>query len=412
MAIILVVDDRETNREFLRTLLMYLGHRIIEAPDAETALAQTRQHHPDLIISDVLMPGIDGFEFVRRVRAEPAIAQCRVMFYTAAYMEDEARSLAVGLGVSHLLTKPTEPAIILETVQSILESPMVPMEPVPDASFSEKHQRLLLDKLSQKIDELETMNSALEQRVKERTADLLEANDRLRELNAFKDTILATTSHDLRSPMMVIHGMAEILLHEAELTTEARSMVQNIYHSVGQMHELVTNVLDLAQIETGRVRLNLTPVYVSRVVEQVFETLHWIAENKRIGLVLDIQSHEPMIYADESKLRQIIGNLVGNAIKFTPPQGSIHIYILPDDDGVCCEIHDTGIGIPSGQLPHIFQKFHKAHPHGTGQETGSGLGLSIVQQLVNLHGGTIAVQSEVGAGSVFRVALPFLPEQH
>jgi PAS domain S-box-containing protein len=163
MFTILIVDNNPTNRQFLVTLLGYSGHRLLEAADGAEALEVTRAERPDLIISDVLMPAMDGFEFVRCLRADPACARTPVIFYTATYHEREARALAQACGVQHILTKPIEPADVLSIVDATLglSSPPVPSPPTPPEEFDREHLRLVMDKLSEKVDELETANLRL-----------------------------------------------------------------------------------------------------------------------------------------------------------------------------------------------------------------------------------------------------------
>ncbi len=163
MFTILIVDNNATNRQFLVTLLGYSGHRLLEAADGAEALEVARAEHPDLIISDVLMPAMDGFEFVRCLRADPTCAQTPVIFYTATYHEREARALAQACGVQHILTKPIEPADVLSIVDATLglSSPPVPSPPAPPEEFDREHLRLVMDKLSEKVDELETANLRL-----------------------------------------------------------------------------------------------------------------------------------------------------------------------------------------------------------------------------------------------------------
>lgn len=161
MALILVVDDRPPNRDFLVSLLGYRGYRLLEASGGAEALALTRAERPDLIIADVLMPGIDGYEFVRQLRADPAIAQTPVVFYTAAYHEREARALAHAAGVLHVITKPIEPEVVLDVVESVLAaSPPPAPAPLPEA-FEREHLHLLTDTLLQKVSQLESANRRL-----------------------------------------------------------------------------------------------------------------------------------------------------------------------------------------------------------------------------------------------------------
>jgi PAS domain S-box-containing protein len=161
MATILIVDDRPSNREFLATVLGYCGHRLLEAGDGAEALHLTREERPDLVIADILMPTMDGYEFVRQLRNDPAIAATRVLFYTAHYHETEARALASACGVSGVLTKPCEPGVVLQTVEEILGIGQTPARTETTVEFDREHLRLVTDKLSQKAEELRKTNERL-----------------------------------------------------------------------------------------------------------------------------------------------------------------------------------------------------------------------------------------------------------
>jgi signal transduction histidine kinase/CheY-like chemotaxis protein len=155
MAIILVVDDRSTNRQFLVTLLGYWGHQLLEAADGAEALALVRAEHPALVITDILMPTMDGFEFVRRLWADPAVAGTAVIFYTAEYQRTEVHTLAPAGGVVHYLTKPAEPEEILRAVDKLLGKNLAPAVFPPAEDFDREHLRLLTDKLARRVDQLE-----------------------------------------------------------------------------------------------------------------------------------------------------------------------------------------------------------------------------------------------------------------
>jgi CheY-like chemotaxis protein len=161
MATILIVDDRPTNREYLVTLLGYASHRLLQAADGAEALAIASAEHPDLVIADILMPTMDGYEFVRRLRATPAIMQTPVIFCTAHYHEQEAQALARGCGVAHVLTKPSEPEVVLRTVDAVLGLTPPPRSPAAQEEFDREHLRLLTDKLSEKVDLLRRANERL-----------------------------------------------------------------------------------------------------------------------------------------------------------------------------------------------------------------------------------------------------------
>jgi PAS domain S-box-containing protein len=161
VATILIVDDRPVNREFLVTLLGHRGHRLLQAADGAEALAAAQAEHFDLVIADILMPTMDGYELVRRLRADPALARTPVIFYTAHYREREAQNLARACGVAHVLTKPCDPEVILRTVDAALGVAPPPCPPPPEPEFDREHLRLLTDKLSQKVDDLARVNERL-----------------------------------------------------------------------------------------------------------------------------------------------------------------------------------------------------------------------------------------------------------
>ncbi|HEY9063655.1 MAG TPA: ATP-binding protein [Burkholderiaceae bacterium] len=161
MALVLVVDDHPANRHLLVALLKYGGHRAIEAPDGHLALEKVRAERPDLVVCDVLMPTMDGYEFVRHLRAEPAIANTEVIFYTATFMEREARNLASSCGVSHVLTKPCEPQEIMRVIEHALAHATAPAAVADEGEFDREHLRLVTDKLMLKVDELEAVNQRL-----------------------------------------------------------------------------------------------------------------------------------------------------------------------------------------------------------------------------------------------------------
>ena len=407
MPTILVVDDRAPNRDLLTTLLGYAGHAALEAADAEHALEIVRAARPDLVIADVVMPSIDGFEFVRRLRSEPDIAQTRVMFYTATYLEADARALAEACGVVHVLAKPSEPQIILDTIQLALGAPPPACALPPAAEFDQEHGRLLLNKLAQKVDELETLNADLEQRVHERTAELDTDNAHLIELNALKDDFLAITSHDLRSPLGAIQNMAELLLEDMDLPDATRRrLTENIRDLAHRLIELVSRMLDLARLEAGKIELEVIDLRASDVARQTLDVLRFSASAKDITIQLVVEPGEQLVQADWMKLSQILGNLLSNAIKFTDAGGQVIITVGPAPDGTRVSVVDSGLGIPSEELPYLFEKFKQVYTQGTANERGSGLGLAIVRQLVELHGGSIEVTSELHHGSIFTFHLP------
>jgi diguanylate cyclase (GGDEF)-like protein len=182
MATILIVDDNPVNRQVLVTILGYSGHQLMEASNGEEALASARAQQPDLILSDILMPKMDGFTLVRRLRSEAALWKVPVIFHTAAYLEKEARILAQACGVKYILIKPLEPEVVLKTVYEALQEVAVAMRLPRTGDLQRRHFQLLADKLHQKVSEMERLNAELDARVRQKTAELEAANDRLHSL--------------------------------------------------------------------------------------------------------------------------------------------------------------------------------------------------------------------------------------
>lgn len=407
MATIVIADDQASNREFLATLLGYAGHQIFMAADGAEALAVVRAQRPDLLISDIVMPAMDGFELVRTLRVDPQLARTRVIFCTATYLEDNAHDLARACGVSHILIKPMEPQAVLDLVNEALGGH--PPSPISaPVEFERKHLGLVSNKLVEKVAELESLNAELEDRVEARTAELAAANARLRELNMLKDRFVAVTSHDLRSPLAAIQSMVEIILHDETPLPEQphRRLLGYIYDSAQQLTRLVSRLLDLAELESGNVRLELTRLYLSQIAAQSIDALSASAAAKAITIELISAPDEQPLMADWTRLTQIVGNLIGNAIKFTPAGGSIIVTIASGPDGTHLAVADTGVGMTAEVCSQLFGKARLIHTPGTANEHGSGLGLTIVAELVALHGGQIEVTSEPGRGSRFTVYLP------
>jgi len=409
MSKILIVDDRPVNRELLVTLLNYRGDSVAEASDGTEGLAEARLFRPDLVIADIIMPTMDGYEFVRQIRADPVLAATKVIFYTASGLEPAARDLAEACGVACILAKPCDPEEILAAVGEALGGEGTPVVPAMSAAFASEHLCLVTNRLSVKVDELEALNAGLEARVVERTAELAAANEELRGLNRLKDEFLAVVSHDLRSPLSGIEMMSGVLRGRSRMVSPAefdRNM-ETIGEAAHHLLALVNDLLDIAKIEAGHAQLDLTELHIHEVLHESAKALRFNAQAKGVVLAVEAENGEPPMWGDRLKLSQVFSNLLNNAIKFTPAGGTVRARVAHGSGGVAITVADTGRGIPAAALPLIFDKFSEAHRAGTSGERGTGLGLSIVRRLVELHGGGIEVASEVGHGSTFTVRLPF-----
>lgn len=405
---ILIVEDQLANRNLLQKLMLRRGSQVLLANDGQEGLTVARRERPNLVIADVLMPRMDGYEFVRQLRSDPTIADTKVIYYTGNYAESEARELAAACGVSRVMDKAAEPTEILRIVDEVLGA-ITNEKPAPiKTGFDQEHLRLVTDKLSEKVNELETLNRELERRVAARTDELRTANVRLLELNRMKNEFLAIVSHDLRSPLSGIVLGAETLIEQNTSIPDAKrlELLKQIAACAAEQILFVNDLLAIARDDADGKKLDLSKLRLSDLAADAIRNIAFNADAKGIRVNLEVAPNEPFVEGDRQRLLQALNNLLTNAIKFTPPAGKIIVSISAEGRMVCIKVVDTGIGISADQLPRIFERFHTGNRKGTGGETGTGLGLTITKQVVELHHGAIVIESEPDAGTTAIVHIP------
>jgi len=248
--------------------------------------------------------------------------------------------------------------------------------------------------------------SYLEQLLRERAA-----HRQAQDADRYKSEFLTTVSHELRTPLNAILGFTEVLLAEIEgpLSEGQREDLRMIRASGEHLLSLFNNVLDFSALATGRLHLQLESVDVGAVLHEVASLLEGQRQGKPVAIVVDVQEFLPDVEADPTRLRQIVMNLGTNALKFTP-QGEVRLAAALDHGRVRVSVRDTGIGIAEGDIPLLFEEFSQVGSADYARPGSSGLGLSIVRQLVSLHGGQVQVRSEQGRGSTFSFSLPLYDE--
>jgi len=246
---------------------------------------------------------------------------------------------------------------------------------------------------------------ALENEVRERTRELSLANDELQQANEMKSELLNMVAHDLKNPLQGIQGFVELMQDELPPGTELQEYADMIARSSREMLQLIHQMLESARLESGRVQPEWTSLDPARVVTEVINDFRVQSARKRQRLHLAL-AESCRIRADEEHLREIIANLVSNAVKFSPPDADIHVTLSMSDGRIRLQVRDEGPGFTAEELGKVFGKFQRLSARPTGGESSSGLGLYIVRQLVELHDGTVSVTSEEGRGSVFTVILP------
>jgi signal transduction histidine kinase len=395
---ILVVDDDPDIVGLLSRFLSRQGYDVATAQDGEEAVSLFRTTPVALIVTDIIMPKMDGLEVLKAAKAQDP--DIEVVILTGAGVLAHA-IMALREGAYDYLLKPLERLEELgEVVQRALE-----------------HRRLLLDN-RRLVAELREANQRLEEKVALRTANLEEANLRLAEALRVKSEFLANMSHELRTPLNSIIGFSELLEDQlfGLLNEKQQGYIKNILTSGRHLLGLINNLLDFSEVEAGRLVLRPEAIPLRPTLEGVLATFQPQARAKGLTLALQVAEDLPMAVADPLRVTQILDHLLSNAVKFTPEGGTVRVTArrvasdeLPVTRGEFVEISvsDTGIGIEAAELPKLFQPFVQLEHFLTKAYQGTGLGLALTKRLVELHGGRIWAESEgKGRGATFTFTLP------
>jgi signal transduction histidine kinase len=415
---VLIVDDRADNRSVLVAILAPRGYRLIEAESGAQALKIVRKQKPDLVIADVLMSKMDGYEFVRQVRLDAKIAHTAIVFYTANYIEKESRKLAKACGVDHIIVKPAEAEEVYKIVDDVLAVAARGTTVLSAPEFAREHLHLVTDKLAEKVYDLEKVNTKLEAEVVERkriVAELRCAHEEARRAredaeraNRAKDTFLANLSHELRTPLTPVLMCAAALEQERAIEPEFRQQLAMMRRNVELEARLIDDLLDLTRVAHGKLQLHQSgPVDLHSLLMHTEEIVHNDALAKSVHLQFELKAGEHHVGGDAARLHQVCWNLFKNAIKFTPADGCVTVRTAnPAPGQIVLRVDDTGMGIEAQTLPIVFRAFEQGATRELQPSGGLGLGLSISKAIVELHGGTIRAESAgPGLGATFTIKL-------
>ena len=422
MAQILVVDDLPNNRYFLRQLLKSQGHETIEAANGNEALDKAAHHTPDLVISDILMPEMDGFVLCRQWKSNTRLNTIPFVFYTAAYGRSEDETFARSLGADAFIMKPLSNERLLAEISGLLQSDRLQntddqtYEALTQEEYLENYNERLASKLQQQVHELDKKNhmlqerelqlkqaqSQLENKVLLRTRELEQAN---KELVSFCHSL----PHDLRGPNRSISGFASIILEDANdrLLDEDKAYLQRIQASSGRIEALIQAMMKLYQINEAR--MIVETVDLSQLAGIACDELCATEPERNVHCII-----QKGVYAegDRQMLALVLENLIGNAWKYTrnTDNAEIEFGITHVEGQPCCFIRDNGAGFDMQYAGKLFVAFERLH--SASEFEGNGIGLATVERVIKCHHGTIWANSRpnMGATFFFSIAMADQPE--
>ncbi|MGV3722760.1 MAG: hybrid sensor histidine kinase/response regulator [Actinomycetota bacterium] len=371
---VLVVDDMSTLRFMLSQHVKQLGHRVTGAANGREALERLRAQSFDLVLLDVLMPEMDGHAVLEEMQADPNLRNIPVIVVSGV---DELESVVrcIERGAEDYLHKPVNPTLLRARISASLE------------------KKRLRDR---------------EVRLHEQ---LQENFNRLQELEKLRDSLTHMVVHDLRTPLTSLLTGLYSMESLGEFNEDQQEFWRIGVAGGETLLGMINDLLDVSRMEDGSLKLSYSNPTPEILVERAVRQVDLLLREKNLDLCSDLPANLPILTADEDKLRRVLVNLLGNAIKFTPPGGEITISARAGDCGdvVRFSVRDTGEGIPREAFSRIFEKFGQVETRQAGQRNSTGLGLTFCKMAVEAHGGTIWLESEIGRGSKFSFTIPLRP---
>ncbi len=374
--VILVVDDQPINLKVIASVLSK-EYSLNIANNGVNALKMLEKETPDLILLDIMMPEMDGFDVCKRIKENEKTKDIPIIFLTAKTdIEDIVKGF--DYGAADYITKPFNPTEMKVRVTNHLNLYHAKND------LKQMYQRLL------------SSQEALKR-----------ANQQLEQSNKEKDKFFSIIAHDLKSPFNGILGLSEMLRDDARIldTVEIAKLAGLIHSSTKQTFELLKNLLEWARMQQGRIPFDPKSFLLNNLVSSEIKGLMYVANQKNIGLI-DGLNENIMLTADENMIRTVLRNLIANAIKFTPKNGKIKITAEVGNNQVEVSVSDTGIGMSAETVEKLFKIETSFTKPGTENETGTGLGLLLCKEFIEKHNGGIRVTSKVGKGSDFIFTIP------
>jgi signal transduction histidine kinase len=381
---ILLVDDQPAKLLTYESILGELGENLIKVASATEALDCLLRHDVAVVLVDVVMPELDGYELAAMIRQHPRFQQTSIIFVSALMLTDLDRLRGYECGAVDYVPVPVVPEILRAKVSVFAE-------------------------LYRKTRALERLNAELEQRVADRTAALEATTAALQEADRRKDEFLAILAHELRNPLAPIRTAVQLLrkrdLAEAQNTRAREVIERQVQHLVC----LIDDLLDVSRITRGMITLQRERVLIDAVVARAVETARPLIDARKHELMLDLPEELLSVEGDPTRLVQIVGNILHNAAKFMDPGGRIVLSVTREDCYAAISVRDFGLGIQPELVSKIFDLFSQVHQKSETPHGGLGIGLALVRRLVEMHGGVVTANSEgLGKGTELVVRLPVI----
>jgi signal transduction histidine kinase len=383
---ILYIEDNLDNQRLVQRILEARGYQVLLAKDGPSGLAAARETTPALILVDISIPGLDGYETTTRLRSLPHLHTVPIIALTAdSRIGVRERSLVAGC--SGYMTKPIDPRHLHEQIQEFIDGKRELVSAATETSILREYNDKLVERLERQVRELSA------------------ANAELQELDRLKSNFLATISHELRTPLTSILGYLELFERNTlgTITDVQSQAITVIARNSRSLSRLLNNLLYLQEIRSAQARR--TPIILSDIVQHAVVELQPAAQEAGVDLQATIAPNV-MFNGDTTALFHAIRNLIDNSIKFNVRGGSVRITLSADASRVLLWVEDTGIGIPAEAMEKIFIPFYQVDDSLARPYTGAGLGLAIAKYVAESFGGQVTVRSTPSVGSTFTLILP------
>ena len=400
---ILIVDDEPKNLTVLESVLDDPGYRLVRANSGQEALLALMADEFAVLVLDVRMPGMTGFELAQIIKERKKTARVPIIFLTAYYNEDQHILEGYGSGAVDYLHKPVNTAVLRSKVAVFAEL-------YSKGRALELANRTLMTEVGERRkaeESLRELNDTLDRRVTERTNTIALREAELRDANRRKDEFLATLAHELRNPLAPVRNAVQLLRLKGLATPELQWSAEVIDRQVQAMSRLIDDLMDVSRINQGKIELRQDWVTAEDVLRDAVESSRPLIDECGHQLVLSLPEQQLPLHVDRTRLTQAFMNLLNNAAKYMDRGGRIEVQAHTTGSEVVVTVKDSGIGIPGDRLKNVFELFSQVETALSRSRGGLGIGLSLTQRLVEMHGGTVQARSQgLGHGSEFEVRLP------